>query len=44
MKITDKIQDIINEIKWEMKEERSYANIFLSNHKEKRTYGLQYRP
>lgn len=31
MKITNKIQDIIDEIKWEMKEERSYANIFLSN-------------
>ena len=31
MKITNKIQDIIEEIKWEMKEERSYANIFLSN-------------
>ena len=31
MKITNKIQDIIDEIKWEMREERSYANIFLSN-------------
>ena len=31
MKITNKIQDIVDEIKWEMKEERSYANIFLSN-------------
>lgn len=31
MKITNKIQDIIDEIKWVMKEERSYANIFLSH-------------
>lgn len=31
MKITNEIQDIIDEIKWKMREERSYANIFLSN-------------
>ena len=34
MKITKKIQDIIDEIKCEMKEERSYANVFLSNLKD----------
>ena len=31
MKITNEIQDIINVIKREMKEERLYANIFLSH-------------
>ena len=29
--INERIQNIIEEMKWEMREERSYANIFLEN-------------